>query len=294
MGIVERIKQLAGEKGLTIAELERILGFGNNIISKWDKSIPRSDKLESLANYFNVSTDYLLGRTTYKEVYAGSLYCPQCGLGYISSVPSDVKIHEQYHKKYLSAIEKFGDLIGNASTREEIKSTSRQIIESNDKTLDEKYEAFISLYFCQFSRSVQANDWSLDHVDFPTYLAMILNQERVKKYLPPDLYKRAVSEFGTQKGIENGKTYYKVPDKARQKLTILDDYNKLDTHGKTVVDSVLKLELKRIECTAQEDETPYMPEVLAAHHKTGKLSDSNRETIDRAVQFIGELKKKEE
>lgn len=64
MGIVDRIKQLSYEKGLTIAELERILGFGNNIISKWDKSVPRSDKLEKLADYFNVSTDYLLGRST--------------------------------------------------------------------------------------------------------------------------------------------------------------------------------------------------------------------------------------
>ena len=67
MNIVDRIKLLANEKGLTIAELERILGFGNNIISKWDKSIPRSDKLEKLADYFNVSTDYLLGRTENKQ-----------------------------------------------------------------------------------------------------------------------------------------------------------------------------------------------------------------------------------
>lgn len=63
MGIVDRIKQLAYEKGLTIAELERILGFSNNIISKWDTSVPRSDKLAKLADYFNVSTDYLLGRS---------------------------------------------------------------------------------------------------------------------------------------------------------------------------------------------------------------------------------------
>ena len=67
MNIVDRIKLLANEKGLTIAELERILGFGNNIISKWDNSVPRSDKLERLADYFNVTTDYLLGRTENKR-----------------------------------------------------------------------------------------------------------------------------------------------------------------------------------------------------------------------------------
>ncbi len=65
--LLQRIKNLCNEKGLTIAELERILGFGNNIISKWDKSVPRSDKLEKLADYFNVTTDYLLGRTENKR-----------------------------------------------------------------------------------------------------------------------------------------------------------------------------------------------------------------------------------
>lgn len=35
----------------------------------------------------------------------------------------------------------------------------------------------------------------------------------------------------------------------------------------------------------------YMPEVLAAHHKTGKLNDVDRSIINDAVQFVGELKK---
>ena len=41
----------------------------------------------------------------------------------------------------------------------------------------------------------------------------------------------------------------------------------------------------------REAEVPYIPEVLAAHHATGELSDSNRQTIDKAVQFIGQKKK---
>lgn len=47
---------------MSLAELERKLNFGNGTITKWDRRSPSSDKLTEVANYFDVSTDYLLGR----------------------------------------------------------------------------------------------------------------------------------------------------------------------------------------------------------------------------------------
>ncbi|POZ56416.1 hypothetical protein LYSIN_01199 [Lysinibacillus sphaericus] len=69
MRLVERIKTLCKEKKITIAELERKTGISNGQIRKWDSSIPGVDKLEAIANYFDVSTDYLLGRTDKKRYY---------------------------------------------------------------------------------------------------------------------------------------------------------------------------------------------------------------------------------
>lgn len=66
MSLVERIKTLCKEKKITIAELERKTGISNGQIRKWDSSIPGVDKLEAIADYFNVGTDYLLGRTSKK------------------------------------------------------------------------------------------------------------------------------------------------------------------------------------------------------------------------------------
>ncbi|WP_334116028.1 helix-turn-helix domain-containing protein [Streptococcus parasuis] len=63
MGILDKIKALANEQALTLAELERKLDFSNGSLRKWDTSTPSSDKIEKVADYFNVSTDYLLGRT---------------------------------------------------------------------------------------------------------------------------------------------------------------------------------------------------------------------------------------
>jgi transcriptional regulator with XRE-family HTH domain len=46
--------------GVTYAELERELGFGNGTIRRWEKSLPSVDKILKIAQYFNVTTDYLL------------------------------------------------------------------------------------------------------------------------------------------------------------------------------------------------------------------------------------------
>ncbi len=48
------------------------------------------------------------------------------------------------------------------------------------------------------------------------------------------------------------------------------------------------------EDAVQETSAPYIPEVLAAHHPTGKLDDEDREIIDGAIQFVGKLKRKKE
>ena len=58
-----KVKDLVDEKKMTIAELERKLDFSQGSISKWDKQSPSSERLQKVANYFSVSTDYLLGLT---------------------------------------------------------------------------------------------------------------------------------------------------------------------------------------------------------------------------------------
>lgn len=69
MGLVERIKLLCDEKKTNFAEVERNIGISNGQIRRWNTSTPGTDKLEMVANYFDVSVDYLLGRTDKKRYY---------------------------------------------------------------------------------------------------------------------------------------------------------------------------------------------------------------------------------
>jgi lexA repressor len=60
MELKDRIKLLADRKKISLPQLEQELGFGNATIVKWDKSTPKADKLKKVANYFNVSMEYLM------------------------------------------------------------------------------------------------------------------------------------------------------------------------------------------------------------------------------------------
>ena len=59
----ERIKDLADKHQISLNDLEDKLGISRNSLYGIKKANPKSDRLQQIADYFNVSTDYLLGRT---------------------------------------------------------------------------------------------------------------------------------------------------------------------------------------------------------------------------------------
>ena len=59
MTTFERIEKLRKEAGLSQGKLEKELGFSNGSISKWKNSTPTYERLQKVANYFNVSVEYL-------------------------------------------------------------------------------------------------------------------------------------------------------------------------------------------------------------------------------------------
>lgn len=59
----ERIKELCSKQGISLNTLEEKLNFSTNYIYSMKRGNPKTENLERIADYFNVSTDYLLGRT---------------------------------------------------------------------------------------------------------------------------------------------------------------------------------------------------------------------------------------
>lgn len=58
--MVQRIKALCKEKGITVAELERRCFIGNGIIARWKTSKPSYERLSVVAKELDTTVDYLL------------------------------------------------------------------------------------------------------------------------------------------------------------------------------------------------------------------------------------------
>ncbi len=64
----ERLKELRKEKGLKQQDLADEISVSKSTIGMYEvgKRIPPSDVLEKIADFFEVTTDYLMGRTNQK------------------------------------------------------------------------------------------------------------------------------------------------------------------------------------------------------------------------------------
>lgn len=69
--IYERIEFLRKKHKISQGKLEQELGFSNGSISKWKKCVPTPTRMKKLAEYFNVSVEYLI---TGQEKESGENY----------------------------------------------------------------------------------------------------------------------------------------------------------------------------------------------------------------------------
>lgn len=64
-----RLRYLRTEKGITGTKLGELVGAKKGLVAQWEsgKCYPNNDRLVLLADYFDVTTDYLMGRTDNKK-----------------------------------------------------------------------------------------------------------------------------------------------------------------------------------------------------------------------------------
>lgn len=70
MNSVDRVKNICKERKIPISRLERDLGFSNGYISQLKKGTFPADRLNSIANYLNLSPQYIMtGQESETEQY---------------------------------------------------------------------------------------------------------------------------------------------------------------------------------------------------------------------------------
>ena len=96
----ERLKALRKEKKVTQKEVAEFFKIDQSTYAGYEsgKSIPSPDRLSALADFFGVSTDYLLGRSDIRrpdEVFAASSTVPY------EDLPPEVLEKLESYKLYL-------------------------------------------------------------------------------------------------------------------------------------------------------------------------------------------------
>ena len=68
MELSKRLKEIREEKGLSQRELAKLLNIDKSTVAKYEtgERSPDADMIVQLADFFDVSTDFLLGRKEYK------------------------------------------------------------------------------------------------------------------------------------------------------------------------------------------------------------------------------------
>lgn len=95
--IADKIKTLREKRGITQASLAKQLGVTRSGVNAWEMgiSIPSTQCVVELANFFNVSTDYILGVSNESAISVDGLSDRE--------IASVLEIIECYREKHSSA-----------------------------------------------------------------------------------------------------------------------------------------------------------------------------------------------
>lgn len=215
----ENFAKLLEERNLKAADVCRGTGLPSSLFSEWKrgKSTPKADKLNKIANFFNVPVEYFMPNEN-----DALNTCRDCGFTYCISCHRDIEEHNQLHSAWYKAVDKFGKLYCYYPEREKIKAESRNIAHDTSLQLNERCEAQLEVFRCLFSRSVEATGYDLRHISFETYVSMMLKNESYRKNIEDNVYVALCGKYGVQPGINSG-TYYYIPEQHDQTIAAHKD-----------------------------------------------------------------------
>ena len=171
MPLIDKIRDLCTRDGLSITKLEVALGYGNGSITKSSSHTLRSDRIQKIAEYFDVTPTYLL---TSEMKYC---VCPVCAVAYDPLLATDLEQHERLHRNYLRLREKIGYLL-NPSQAATKRSVAKSYLEDPNLPNDGKLFHYETLVQCDFAEHAYFNDFIID----VSYADFIREEIKSKKY----------------------------------------------------------------------------------------------------------------
>lgn len=163
-----RLGQLRNAKKETQEELSEAIGVDRCTIAKYEtqKRIPSYEHLVLLADYFNVSLDYLLGRTDIKTPNATvALICEHTGLSednikFLNKLNELKKMHKKYNYEEVEYIDIISKLLEGLNEDRSIVTAIAEVAVLNNSK-DHDLLSKISSMICENFSDININDFKI-------------------------------------------------------------------------------------------------------------------------------------
>ena len=192
----QRIKALRTNKEYTQKELAEKLGLTPKMISFYELGdrVPPPDVLEKLADIFEVSTDYLLGRSDF-------IQCPICYNSYNPLNVCDSKEHEEFHKKFVAAQEKYGHIPLYMDAYQK-RSDSIETVRNPQLSIEDRVKGYDDYLKYSFACEIWDKHFDLSKIDREAFI-----EKEVSNFHPDELISNDLCSAIHKK--------YGVPEKAQ-------------------------------------------------------------------------------
>lgn len=157
------LKALRAQKEMSQQELANSMGISKSALNMYERGErqPNFETLELIADYFNISLDFLLGKTP-------DIKCPICHQNYDPLNTIQVKEHEEYHNKFIKAQSKFGEILLYGDAQEK-RSESISTFRNPSLSSEERMTAYEDYLKYSFMIDIYKKKFSLDHEEFEEF-----------------------------------------------------------------------------------------------------------------------------
>lgn len=231
------LRSLRNQKEMSQQLLADSIGISKSALNMYERGErqPNFETLELIADYFNISIDFLLGKVDF-------INCPICNVNYNPLNQESINEHDEFHHKYVAATRKYGDILPYEKLNK-LRNESIFRFRKPGASLVERMIAFDDYLRYDYMTYLWKNSLSLVLEDFDIYCKKDIGLASTKKALDeldPELYPKLVNKYGVQEDEE----YHKQGEVESPK--ILSFYNVLNDLGKKEAE-------KRVEELAQID-----------------------------------------
>ena len=216
MTVYERIEFLRKKEGISQGNLEKELGFSNGSISKWKTSKPKIERLEKLANHFRVTTDFLIGKTD-------MVVCPVCGFGDNPLSELSRKEHEERHKKFILAQEKYPFIMKYAD-EEKLRNDSVGDFLNSENSIEKQITAFENYSKALFSAEARERNYELDQLDYEQFFQSRIGMCETDETISHVLADAIVEKHGLNRDFINNDDLLLARASNNRKLMLLLKY----------------------------------------------------------------------